>query len=218
MALSLVRVDFGPGDFYVGLQQVTRSPEVRIAAKAPQPVTVLLEQWKAGDPDALGALIPLLYRELHGLAAHYLRMERHGHTLQSTALINEAYLRLAGQESRAIENRAHFLGVAAHVMRQVLVDHARARRAAKRGSGARIELRDEDHPLVSDNVDTLALDEAMTKLGGFDRELCQIAEMRLFGGLTVEESAVALGVSPATVKRDWATAKAWLSRELSAEA
>lgn len=185
-----------------------------IAAKAPQPVTVLLEQWKAGDPDALGALISLVYGELHGMAAHYLRMERDGHTLQSTALINEAYMRLAGQESHAIENRAHFLGVAAHVMRQVLVDHARARQAAKRGSGMRIELRDEDHPLVSSDVDTLALDEAMTKLGGFDPELCRIAEMRLFGGLTVQESALALGVSPATVKRAWAAARAWLSREL----
>lgn len=112
----------------------------------------------------------------------------------------------------------HFVGVAAHVMRQVLVDHARSRRAAKRDFGARVELRDEDHPLVSGDVDTIALDEAMNKLGHLDHELCQIAEMRLFGGLSVEESAIALGVSPATVKREWAAAKAWLSRELRAEA
>jgi RNA polymerase sigma factor (TIGR02999 family) len=190
----------------------------RMSAKTPQPVTVLLEQWKAGDPDALAELIPLLYDELHELAGHYLRMERRDHTLQSTALINEAYIRLAGQESQGIENRAHFLGVAAHVMRQVLVDHARARRAAKRDGGARIELRDEDHPLLSSDVDTIALDEAMNKLGELDVELCRIAEMRLFGGLTVEESATAIGMSPATVKREWAAAKAWLSRELGAGA
>jgi RNA polymerase sigma factor (TIGR02999 family) len=189
-----------------------------MAAKTPQSVTVLVEQWKAGDPDALAALIPLVYKELHQLAAHYLRMERPGHTLQSTALINEAYVRLAGQEPRGIENRAHFLGVAAHVMRQVLVDYARARRAAKRDPGARFELRDEDHPLVSAEVDTIALDEAMSKLGHLDLELCQIAEMRLFGGLTIQESATALGVSPATAKREWAAAKAWLSRELGAGA
>lgn len=187
-----------------------------MSAKTPQPVTVLLEQWKAGDPAALAALVPLVYRELHSLAAHYLRMERRGHTLQSTALINEAYMRLAGQEPRGIENRAHFLGVAAHVMRQVLVDYARARRAAKRQAGPQIELRTEDHPLAFADVDTIALDEAMNKLSYLDLELCKIAEMRLFGGLTVEESATALGMSPATIKREWAVAKAWLSRELAA--
>jgi RNA polymerase sigma factor (TIGR02999 family) len=127
-----------------------------MSAKTPERVTLLLEQWKAGDSDALAALIPLVYEELHRLAAHYLRMERRDHTLQSTALINEAYVRLAGQEPRGIENRAHFLGVAAHLMRQVLVDHARARRAAKRDPGVRIELRDEDHPLVFGDVDTIA--------------------------------------------------------------
>ena len=189
-----------------------------MSAKTPQPVTVLLEQWKGGDSDALAALIPLVYEELHRLAAYYLRMERRDHTLQSTALINEAYMRLAGREPCGIENRAHFFGVAAHVMRQVLVDHARARRAAKRDPGARIELRDEDHPLLSGDVDTIALDEAMTKLGHLDRELCQVAELRLFGGLTIEESATAMGLSRATVKREWAAAKAWLSRELGAGA
>lgn len=188
-----------------------------MSAKTPQPVTVLLEQWKAGNPDALAALIPRVYEELHQLAAHYLRMERRGHTLQSTALIHEAYMRIAGQEPCGIENRAHFLGVAAHVMRQVLVDHARVRRAAKRDPGVRIELQDADHPLVCGDVDTIALDEAMNKLGHLDSELCRLAEMRLFGGLTVEESATALGVSTATVKREWAAAKAWLSRELAPE-
>jgi RNA polymerase sigma factor (TIGR02999 family) len=189
-----------------------------VSAKTPEPITVLLEQWKAGDSGALAALIPLVYQELHQLAAHYLRMERRDHTLQSTALINEAYMRLAGQQPRGIENRAHFLGVAAHLMRQVLVDHARARRAAKRDPGIRIALRDGDHPLVSGDVDTIALDAAMNKLGHLDLELCQIAEMRLFGGLSVQESATVLGVSPATIKREWAAAKAWLSRELGAGA
>lgn len=189
-----------------------------MSAKTPQPVTELLEQWKAGNPDALAALIPRVYEELHQLAAHYLRMERRGHTLQSTALIHEAYMRIAAQEPCGIENRAHFVGVAAHVMRQVLVDHARVRRAAKRDPGVRIELQDADHPLVCGDMDTIALDEAMNKLGHLDLELCRLAEMRLFGGLTLEESATALGVSTATVKREWAAAKAWLSRELGAGA
>lgn len=187
-----------------------------MSAKAPQAVTTLLAQWRGGDPRALAALIPLVYDELHRLAAHYLRGERCGHTLQSTALINEAYLRLVGHAPGAIANRAHFVGVAAHVMREVLVDHARARRAAKRGGGDRVELRNEDHPLVSDDVDALALDETMNKLAAFDPELCRLAEMRVFGGLTIEEMAIATGLSPATVKREWAVAKAWLSRQLGA--
>jgi len=185
-----------------------------MSAKAPQPVTVLLAQWKAGDAGALATLIPLVYEELHRLAAHYLRSERQGHTLQTTALVNEAYLRLVGQEPGDIGNRAHFVGIAAHVMRQVLVDHARAQRAVKRDGGGRVELRDEDHPLVCADVDAIALDEAMNKLAELDLELCQVVEMRVFGGLTVEEAAAAMGISPATVKREWAAAKAWLSREL----
>lgn len=189
-----------------------------MSAKTPQPVTVLLAQWKAGDGSALATLIPLVYDELHRLAAHYLRSERQGHTLQTTALVNEAYLRLVGQEPGDIANRAHFVGVAAHVMRQVLVDYARAQRAAKRDGGGRVELRDEDHPLVCANVDAIALDEAMSKLAQFDNELCRIVEMRVFGGLSVEESATAMGISPATVKREWSAAKAWLSRELGREA
>jgi len=187
-----------------------------MSEKTPRPVTVLLAQWKAGDASALATLIPLVYDELHRLAAHYLRSERHDHTLQTTALVNEAYLRLVGQEPGDIGNRAHFVGVAAHVMRQVLVDHARAQRAAKRDGGGRVELRDEDHPLVCGDVDAIALDDAMNKLAELDLELCRVVEMRIFGGLTVEETATALEVSPATVKREWAAAKAWLSRELDA--
>jgi len=185
-----------------------------VSSEASQPVTLLLAQWRGGDGAALKALIPLVYDELHRLAAHYLRSERHGHTLQSTALINEAYMRLVGQEPGDISNRTHFLGVAAHVMRQVLVDHARAHRAAKRAGGDRVELRDEDHPLMAADVDAIALDDAMNKLAQLDPELCRVVEMRVFGGLTVEEAAAAIGISPATFKREWAAAKAWLSREL----
>jgi RNA polymerase sigma factor (TIGR02999 family) len=183
----------------------------------PQPVTALLMRWRAGDPAALEALIPLVYGELHRLAAHYLRSERSGHTLQSTALVNEAYLRLVSQGPGHIENRAHFLGVAAHLMRQVLADHARAHRAAKRDAGVRVELRDEDHPVEAADVDMIALDEALTRLAQFDPDLCRVVEMRLFSGLSVEDSARALGVSPATLKREWSAAKAWLSRELGRE-
>jgi RNA polymerase sigma factor (TIGR02999 family) len=185
-----------------------------VSAESPQQVTALLAQWKAGDSSALNALVPLLYKELHQLAAHYLRGERRGHTLQSTALVNEAYLRLVGQEPACFDSRAHFIGVAAHVMRQILVDHARAHSAAKRDGGDRVELRTEDHPLQAAEVDVIALDEAMTNLANFDPDLCRIVEMRFFGGLSIEESATALGVSPATVKREWTAAKAWLSREL----
>jgi len=189
-----------------------------MSAGVPRPVTLLLAQWKAGDSNALGTLIPLVYDELHRLAAHHLRGERKGHTLQTTALVNEAYLRLVGQEPGDIGNRAHFVGVAAHVMRQVLVDYARAQQAAKRDGGARVELRDEDHPPVCVDLDAIAaLDEAMNRLAQFDSDLCRIVEMRVFTGLSVEESATALGISPATVKREWAAAKAWLSRELGAE-
>jgi RNA polymerase sigma factor (TIGR02999 family) len=186
-----------------------------VSSDTSRPVTVLLASWKAGDPAALKALIPLVYDELHRLAEHYLRGERRGHTLQSTALIHEAYLRLVNQEPGQIDNRAHFLGVAAHLMRQVLVDHARARLAAKRDGGDKVELRDEDHPLQTANVDVLALDESLGRLEQLDPDLCRVVEMRFFAGLSVEDAAVALGVSPATVKREWAAAKAWLSRELS---
>jgi RNA polymerase sigma factor (TIGR02999 family) len=181
----------------------------------PQPITALLMQWRAGDPTALEALIPLVYGELHRLAEHYLRRERSGHTLQSTALVNEAYLRLASQGPGDIGNRAHFFGVAAHLMRQVLVDHARAHRAAKRDAGVRVELRDDEHPVQATDIDVIALDEALSRLAQADPDLCRIVEMRVFAGLSVDDSAQAMGVSPATLKREWSAAKAWLSRELA---
>ena len=191
--------------------------EVGVSGQDSRQATVLIAQWRAGNSTALEALIPLLYAELHRLAHHYLRGEHPGHTLQSTALVNEAYLRLVGQVPGQIDNRAHFLGVAAHVMRQILVDHARVERAAKRDGGYRVELDESVHPLQpAADVDVLALDEALEGLAHLDPRQCRIVEMRFFGGLSVEEIAAAMGISTATVKREWAMARAWLSRELSA--
>jgi RNA polymerase sigma factor (TIGR02999 family) len=183
-------------------------------ADASMPVTSLLARWKSGDQAALEALIPIVYDELHRLARRQLRGERSDHTLQSTALVNEAYLRLIGQGSGQVNSRAHFLCVAAHVMRQILVDHARARGAAKRDGGYRVELHESDHPFREADVDLIALDDALTALAEFDPHLCQIVEMRFLAGLSVEDTAEAMGVSPATIKREWTAARAWLSREL----
>ena len=188
-----------------------------MSADTPQQVTGLLGQWRAGDPAALESLIPLVYAELHRIAHGYLRGERKGHTLQSTALVNEAYLRLVSQEPGQINNRAHFVRVAAHVMRQILVDYARAQRATKRDGGHRVELDESLHPVQLPDVDVIALDAALSALAQLDARQAQIVEMRFFGGLSVEDTAVTLGVSPATVKREWATARAWLRRELAAE-
>ena len=179
-----------------------------------KPVTSLLTQWRSGDAAALQELIPIVYDELHRLARRQLRSERSDHTLQSTALVNEAYLRLVGQDSGPINSRTHFLGIAAHVMRQILVDHARSRRAAKRDGGSRVELNENDHPVQEANFDIIALDDALTELASFDPDLCRIVEMRYLGGLTVDATAEAMGVSPASIKREWAAAKAWLSRKL----
>ena len=187
-----------------------------MSADAPQQVTGLLAQWRAGDAAALESLIPLVYGELHRIAHSYLRSERPGHTLQSTALVNEAYLRLASQEPGQINNRAHFVRVAAHLMRQILVDYARAQRAAKRDGGRRVELDESLQPLQLADVDVIALDDALSALAQLDPEQARIVEMRFFGGLSIEDTATALGVSPATVKREWRTARTWLSRELAA--
>jgi RNA polymerase sigma factor (TIGR02999 family) len=180
-----------------------------------RPVTELLVCWRKGDASALDALIPILYNELHRLASGCLRGERQGHTLQTTALINEAYMRLAGQTPGSIENRVHFLGVAAHVMRQILVDHARSQAAAKRDGGARVELDDSLLPAPMVDFDLLSLDRALNELARLDPEQCRIVELRFFGGLSVEETAAVIGSSPATVKREWATARAWLTRALA---
>jgi RNA polymerase sigma factor (TIGR02999 family) len=181
-------------------------------------VTLLLGKLKQGSKEAEAELIPLVYKELRRIAGYYMRDERAGHTLQPTALVNEVYLRLVGQTRVEWKNRAHFLGVAAQLMRRILVDHARERVAGKRGGRQiRIELDDFDMGNVSDQrqEEVLAVDEAVSRLAAFDPQQGRIVEMRYFGGLTVEETAEALAVSPRTVKREWAMARAWLGAELA---
>jgi RNA polymerase sigma factor (TIGR02999 family) len=177
-------------------------------------VTQLLLQWRAGDRDALEALMPVVYQELRLVAHNYLRRERAGHTLQSTALVHEAYLRLVSGRPVATENRAHFVAVAARLMRQILVDYARGRRAAKRGDGYKIELSENIEAAKEPGTDVVALDDALKALAQRDEQQSRVVEVRCFGGLTIEETAKVLGISSATVKRDWSMAKAWLSREM----
>jgi RNA polymerase sigma factor (TIGR02999 family) len=177
-------------------------------------ITALLQEWRRGDRAALDRLTPLVYDELRALARRHLSRERHRLTLQPTALVHEAYLRLVGGGQVKWEDRAHFFGVASRLMRQVLVDHARARRAKKRGGGATlIDLTGADPSSGPHTVDVLALHEALDRLAALDAASERIVEMRYFGGLTVEETAEV--TSPATVKRDWSAARAWLLRELS---
>ena len=180
-----------------------------------QPVSALLGKWRAGDPEALQVLIPLVYEELRRIAQHHLRQERPDHTLQSTALVHEAYLKLIKQGPADVENRAHFLAVASRLMRQILVDHARAHRAAKRGGGLKLELQDAMALQEAQNVDLIALDHALNELARLDPQQSRIVEMRFFGGLSIEDTAEVIGVSRTTVKREWATARAWLLREMS---
>jgi RNA polymerase sigma factor (TIGR02999 family) len=178
------------------------------------PVTELLVRWKAGDQEALEELVPLVYKELRDIARHHLRRERPAHTLQSAALVHEAYLRLLDQRPFDTENRAHFLAVASRLMRQILVDHARSHGAAKRGADCRVEL---DASLVLPQVrtaDVVALDDALNDLLSLDEQQGRIVELRFFGGLATEEIAEVLGISPSTVKRDWNVAKAWLTRQM----
>ena len=178
-------------------------------------VSKLLLNWGQGDQGAREALIPLVYDELRRLARRYLRRERPDHTLQSAALVNEAYLRLIRQDQPQWQNRAHFFGVAAQLMRHILVDHARNRAAAKRGAGAPRLTLDPDVALPqARDVDLVALDDALNELAALDPQQSRLVELRFFGGLSIEETSVVLGVSPATVKREWATARAWLQREM----
>lgn len=180
-----------------------------------QDVTELLNAWSHGDEEALERLIPVVYEELRKLAHHYLQAERSSATLQSTALVHEAYLRLVKQEPVDWQSRSHFFGVAARLIRQVLVDQARKRRAAKRGSG---ELRlafDESLGSPAGDVDFVLLDDALKELSRIDERQGRIIELRFFGGLSVEETALVTGVSDRTVKREWASARAWLFRELA---
>ena len=183
---------------------------------SPGEITMLLAEVKRGNNDALPKLIPLLYDELRRLAGSLLRDERPGHTLQPTALVHEAYLKLAGQRG-GFENRAQFMALAAQAMRRILVDYARQRVATKRGAGiALLDLEIADvATTVEQSQELLAVDEALEKLTAIDPRQARVVEMRYFGGLTVEETAAALAIAPRTVKREWAMAKAWLRVEIS---
>jgi RNA polymerase sigma factor (TIGR02999 family) len=182
---------------------------------APADVTQLLQQWSNGQEQALDRLVPHIHHELRKLAASYLRRERPDHTLQPTALVNEAFLKLIDQRAVKWQNRAHFFGIAAQAMRRILVDHARTHAAGKRGGGMRRVPLDENMIGRAMDVDLLALDEALTRLAAIDPQQSRIVELRFFGGLTMDEAAEVMRISPATIGREWRIAKAWLSAELN---
>jgi len=186
-------------------------------SKAPEDITSILIRWGEGDREALDRLIPMVYDELHRIAERYFRRERADNTLQPTALVNEVYLRMVNQSGVSWQNRAHFFGIAADTMRRILVERARARNASKRGSGDyKLDLTDvSDIPAEGSHLDLLALDRALEQLASFDQQQSRIVEAKFFGGLSIEETAEVIGVSPATIKREWVLAKAWLFRELS---
>jgi RNA polymerase sigma factor (TIGR02999 family) len=182
-------------------------------------ITRLLADWSRGDEGARDALIPLVYDELRLIARRNLSRERPDHTLQSAALVNEAYLRMVRQETPNWQNRAHFFGVAAQIMRHILVDHARNRRAAKRGAGAQqLSLDVPIAPRAKSEIDLLALDSALNKLATMDPQQSHLIELRFFGGLSIEEAALVMGISTRTVERSWTAARAWLRVEMSADA
>ena len=189
--------------------------EARSRASVVRTISQLLVNWGHGDQQAREALIPLVYEELRRLARRYLWHERPDHTLQSAALVHEAYLRLVHQEPPRWQNRAHFFGVAAQLMRHILVDHARNRLAAKRGAGVpRLTLDPKIALPQNREVDLVALDDALTRLANLDPQQSRMIELRFFGGLSIQDTAVVLGISPTTVKREWVTARAWLQREM----
>jgi RNA polymerase sigma factor (TIGR02999 family) len=197
-----------------------RPPEPPDPAVPPPDVTPLLLAWGHGDKSAGEQLLPAIYEELHRQAARAMRRESEEHTLQATALVHEAYLRLVDQRRAEWQNRAQFFGVAAQIMRRILVDHARAQHATKRGGAMQqITLSDANQAAAAqqdDNaLDVLALHDALDRLAAMDPEQARLVELRYFGGMNIEETAEALGVSPATVKREWAVARAWLRRELT---
>jgi RNA polymerase sigma factor (TIGR02999 family) len=182
-------------------------------------VTDLLLSWRQGDAAALDHLVPVVYDELRRVARRNLRGETPGHALQATALVHEVYLRLVDLDRMTFTSRAHFFGVAATLMRQILVDHARRQRADKRGGGVTVLGLEEAAPAASPSgVDVLALDEALEALAAIDSRQCRVVELRFFAGLTIEETSAALEISSATVEREWAVAKAWLFRRLSSSA
>jgi RNA polymerase sigma-70 factor (ECF subfamily) len=190
-----------------------------VSTSRPHEITELLQRWRSGDERASETLLSLIYSELHRLAKAYMRRERRDHTLQTTALINEAFLRLAGQRRMDWQSRAQFFGIAAQFMRRILVDHARHHRYAKRGGPDLRVVPVEEAVLFAPEraPAVLALDAALTRLGEVDERKARIVELRYFGGLTVEETAGLLGIAPITVMRDWSFAKAWLRRELSGD-
>ena len=186
-----------------------------MAKPPPHEVTQLLQAWSGGDHEALEKLVPLVYEELHRLASHYMGGERPGHTLQTSALVNEAYLRLVDWKNVQWQNRAHFFGVAAQMMRRILVDFARSRHYARRGGEARqVSLTEAAIVSADRGADFIALDEALEGLAAIDPRKSRIVELRFFGGLSVEETAEVLKISPRTVMREWSLAQAWLHREL----
>jgi RNA polymerase sigma factor (TIGR02999 family) len=187
----------------------------RLSEISPHQVTELLQKWSSGDQESLQALLVVAYRELHSLAQHHLRGERSDHTLQSTALVHEAYLRLVKPGSLQLQSRAHFFALASQLMRQILVDHARSRNAGKRDGGTRLTLDEAAELSKSKAVDLLALDDALNELSRMSPRQSRIVELRFFGGLSIEETAEFLGVSSATVEREWAAARAWLYRQIS---
>lgn len=182
---------------------------------APHEITRLLKDWSGGDATALDKLIPLVYDELHRLAHQHMRRERAGHLLQTSALINEAYLRLIDGPDLTLENRAHFFGVAARLMRQILVDEARKRKSAKRGGDViQVSFTEATNVAQEQAASVVALDDALKTLGSIDARQSEIVELRFFGGLSIEETAQVLKVSPGTVMRDWTFARAWLKNEM----
>jgi len=184
---------------------------------SPSDITALLVDWSKGDKAALDKLFPLVERELHRLAHSYMRKESSDHTLQTTALVNEAYLRLVDQRNTRWQNRAHFFGIAAQIMRRILMNYARDRQRMKRGGGAiQVSLSETDVVSVTKVSELLALDEALDRLAAIDERKAKVVEFRYFGGLSVEETAEVLDVSSITVTRDWNMAKAWLAREIQA--
>jgi RNA polymerase sigma factor (TIGR02999 family) len=179
-------------------------------------VTSLLSDWNNGQQEALERLMPLVYDELRRIAKRYLRKERDDHTLQTTALVHEAYIRMIDQNHANWQNRAQFFGVAANMMRRILVDHARGHQADKRGGGiAKLSLDEAIEIADQKEVDLIALDDALNNLAELDEQQSRVVELRFFAGLTVEETAEVMKLSPATIKREWSMAKAWLHRELS---
>ena len=200
------------------MNELPTAPDSQDPLTSPGEVTQLLLEWNEGDGSALDKLLPIVYAELHRVAHNYLRRERPGHTLQATALINEAYLRLVGAQYVRWENREQFFGIAANLMRRVLVDHARGAKAVKRGGMPQNLPLDEATLVVHERDENLLLlDEALERLAEVDSQACRIVELRYFAGLTIDETAEVLKLSPTTVKREWAAARAFLHREIGGE-